>query len=97
MWLKIQRKYRNATRLVLTWNPNKKPSPGGSQIEWPWSQAEPPLYSIKWTVIGAPKWYEFDGDEKVALDKRNYADGFKRQKKPRGGGNRKGKMDPMKL
>lgn len=93
MWEKVRKKYHSATRIVLTWNPNRGT---GTQVDWPWEQTEPPLYAIKWTVIGAPAWYPFDGKEKEELDKRAYADSFKKQKKPRGG-NKRGQMDPRKL
>lgn len=92
MWEKIRKKYHGAMRLVCTWNPNKGT---GSQIEWPWKQTDPPLWSVKWTVIGAKAWYEFDV-EKDGLDKRNFASQFKKQKKPRQG-NKKSTVNPAQL
>lgn len=92
MWERIRQKYRGAIRLVVTWNPHKGT---GTQMEWPWRETEPPLWSVKWTVVGAKDWFPFDV-EKEELDKRNYASTFKKTKKPRKG-NKNANVDPQHL
>jgi hypothetical protein len=95
MWEKIRLKYNNAKRYVCTWNTKRGT---GNSFEWPWKQTEPPLWATCWTVSGMKVWHKFDRDEIAALDKRNYADSFKKEKKPRGkGGNRRADMDPKRL